>query len=179
MQRDVDLALAHGADGVAFGILQADGRIDAERCRLLRRQIGDREAVFHRAFDVTPDTKVALEQLVDLGFRRVMTSGQQPTALQGAGIIAALKQRAANRIEVLPAAGINARTAPELLARTGCTQLHASLRCRQTDLSTRSRPVLLLGTGVQDSEAEYEATDSAAVEHLVAVVRRDPQSSER
>src|SRR5579884_2412651 len=54
MQRDIDLALEHGADGLALGVLATDGRLDAERCRRLVRQVGGREAVFHRAFDVTP-----------------------------------------------------------------------------------------------------------------------------
>src|SRR5439155_16417548 len=69
MRRDIDLALRHGADGVAFGILTADGRVDTDRCRRLLRQVGAREAVFHRAFDVTPDPYAALGELIGLGFR--------------------------------------------------------------------------------------------------------------
>src|SRR6516165_3418068 len=49
MQRDVDLALEHGADGIAFGILNRDGGVDGERCRRVLRQIGNKTAVFHRA----------------------------------------------------------------------------------------------------------------------------------
>jgi copper homeostasis protein len=55
MQRDADLALRHGAEGIVFGILTADGRVDGDRCRCFVRQVGDRAAVFHRAFDITPD----------------------------------------------------------------------------------------------------------------------------
>jgi copper homeostasis protein len=80
MQRDVDLALQYKADGIVFGILNDEGRVDTDRCRHLVRQVSDRVAVFHRAFDVTPDPFEALEQLFDLGFRRVMTSGQEATA---------------------------------------------------------------------------------------------------
>src|SRR4051794_21066209 len=65
MQRDADLALQHGADGIVFGILTAEGHVDADRCRRLVRQTGARAAVFHRAFDVTPDPLAALEQLID------------------------------------------------------------------------------------------------------------------
>jgi copper homeostasis protein len=172
MQRDTDLAMAHGANGIAFGILKADGRIDTDRCRVLREQVGDRDAVFHRAFDVTPDACAALEQLIDLGFRRVMTSGQKPTALQGAALITALLRRAAGRIEVLPAAGINARTVTELLTQTGCAQIHASLRGKRVDSSTRSRPDVTFDSSVQSSESEYEATDPAAVAKLVGMIRQ-------
>src|SRR5262249_60596312 len=71
------ISLEHGADGVAFGVLTADGRVDRERCREVVRQAAGREVVFHRAFDVTPDPVAALEELVDLGVRRVLTSGQE------------------------------------------------------------------------------------------------------
>src|SRR5262249_17760035 len=107
MQRDTDLALQHGADGVVFGILTAEGNVDGERCRRLVRQVGGGRGVFHGASDVTPDPLAALERLIDLGFRRVMSSGQQETAYNGAGLIAELIARAAGRIEILPAGGIN------------------------------------------------------------------------
>jgi copper homeostasis protein len=173
MQRDTDLALAHGADGIAFGILQADGQVDAERNRRLVEQIGDLTAVFHRAFDVTPDASAALEELIALGFQRVMTSGQMASALLGADTISALIRQAAGRIEILPAAGINAQTAAAVLGRTGCEQLHASLRGHRTDPSTRSRPEVRFGSRLPASEEEYEATDPAAVAELVARLRRD------
>src|SRR5262245_45147657 len=73
MQRDADLALQHGADGLVFDILTAEGHVDGERCRRLVAQAGER-AFFDRAFDVISDPFTALEQLIDLGFRRVMTS---------------------------------------------------------------------------------------------------------
>src|SRR5262245_2841152 len=97
MQRDADLALQHGADGLVFGILTADGRVDGDRCRWFLRQAGDRAAVFHRAFDVTPDPFEAVEQLIDLGFRRALTSGQEETAYYGAALLAELIRRCAGR----------------------------------------------------------------------------------
>src|ERR1043165_63194 len=123
MQRDVGLAVEHGADGIVFGILTSDGRIDAIRCRTIVRQIGDRDAVFHRAFDVTPDPFEALNRLIDLGIRRVMTSGQEESAYNGSALIAELIRRAAGRIEILPAGGINRFTIADLVARTHCDQV--------------------------------------------------------
>src|SRR4051794_31818003 len=93
LRRDVDFALDHGADGIAFGVLRDDGRVDVERCRKVVRQVGSRGgqgAVFHRAFDFTPDPFEALEQLIDAGVRRVMTSGQRPTAAEGVDLVSAL-----------------------------------------------------------------------------------------
>jgi copper homeostasis protein len=134
MERDAELMLEHGADAVAFGVLTAEGAIDLERCRALVKRVGGgREAIFHRAFDVTPDPLTALEQLIDLGVRRVLTSGQRASAAEGAGLIRRLIERARGRIEVLPGAGITARNAAEVVARTGAGQIHGSFSERRSD----------------------------------------------
>ena len=164
MRRDVDLFLGHGADGVAFGCLDETGRIDEGRCRQVVAQVGpDRQAVFHRAFDVTPDAFAALETLIGLGFRRVMTSGQEETAYAGAARIAEMIARAAGRIEVLPAGGINRFTLDDVLTRTGCDQVHASLKGARRDGSTTARPAVRFGGALHPAEDRYEATDPAAV----------------
>jgi len=172
MQRDADLALQYGADGIVFGILSADGRVDGDRCRCLLRQVGARAAVFHRAFDVTPDPFEALEQLIDLGFRRVMTSGQEETAYIGAALIAALVRRCAGRIEVLPAGGINRFTVTDVVARTGCDQVHASLRTKREDRSVAARPQVSFGGAVKLPEDRYNTTSPEAVAELRGLLRR-------
>jgi copper homeostasis protein len=166
MQRDVDFALEHGADGIVLGILTENGRVDAERCRLLVRQAGKAEVVFHRAFDVSPDPLGALEQLIDLGFRRVMTSGQEESAYNGAKQIAELIERATGRIEVLPAGGINRFTVADVIARTGCTQVHASLRSRREDRSVAARPQVSFGAPVRIPEDRFDAVSTEAVAEL-------------
>jgi copper homeostasis protein len=170
--RDVDLLLEHGADGIAFGILHENGCIDAERCREVVRRIGPREAVFHRAFDVTPDPLAALDCLIDLGVRRVLTSGQEATAYNGAALIAALIRRASRRIEVLPAGGINRFTVADVAARTCCDQVHASLRHSRQDRSTAARPQVSFGAVPATPEDRYGATEPAAVAEMSAVLRR-------
>ena len=99
MQRDVEAALAEAADGIAFGILTPNGTIDLERCRLIVKLAAGRQIVFHRAFDVVPDPLKALDQLIDLGVRRVMTSGQEASAYNGAANITHYLSHAAGRIE--------------------------------------------------------------------------------
>jgi len=127
--------------------------------------------VFHRAFDVTADPLRALEQLVDLGVQRVMTSGQEATAYNGAARIAEFIERAAGRIEILPAGGINRFTIGDVLARTGCQQVHASLRTHQSDPSASARPHISFGSAPSSSEDRYDATDPAAVAEMVALLR--------
>lgn len=169
MQRDIESALAHGADGIAFGILHEDGMIDQPRCARIIQQAAGREIVFHRAFDVTPDATVALEQLIDLGVTRVLTSGQESSAYNGAAKIAELIRQAAGRIQILPAGGINRFTIADILARTGCEQVHASLTMPRSDASTRSRPQIKFGNAAFSDEEKYFVTNRAAVEELRGV----------
>lgn len=134
--RDARLLTDHGAEGIAFGILTGRGEIDVPRCRRVVRLIESQRKgrrrfqgpVFHRAFDRVRDPARALEQLIDLGVRRVMTSGQQPTALRGARLIADLVDQAAGRIEILPAGGVRPGNVAAIVSRTGCAQVHSSLR---------------------------------------------------
>jgi copper homeostasis protein len=126
MREDGRVLLERGADGLAFGFLTAEGAVDGPRTRELVQHAHPKESVFHRAFDRTSDPFGALETLIDLGVTRILTSGQQRTALDGTDLIRRLIERAAGRIEILPGAGISPENAPSLVARTGATQIHGS-----------------------------------------------------
>ena len=158
MQHDCDLALSNGAAGVAFGVLHPDHRIDLDRSRQLIRQIGKAQSVFHRAFDLVPNPPAALEQLIDLGATRILTSGGKPTALEGAATIARLVDRAQGRIEILPAGGIRADNALEILRITRCNQLHGSFAEPRTD------PAGVVASG------SFRATSASAVRAMSALL---------
>jgi copper homeostasis protein len=166
MLRDAESLLEAGANGLAFGVLTAAGRIDVARTRRLRDLCGSHAAVFHRAFDVTPEPLAALDVLVDLGFQRVMTSGQEETAYYGIPLIADLIQRAAGRIEVLPAGGINRFTVRDVVTRTRCDQVHASLRTATRDNSVDARPQIRFGSSSPGSETRIDQTCSYAVAEI-------------
>lgn len=151
----------HGADGLVFGMLNPDATINTELCRKIANvaQSLGREPVFHRAFDVTPDPFEALEILIEIGITRVLTSGQAKTALEGAGLISELRKRADGRIEILPGGGVRAHNAREILARTGCDQLHLAPLVSVMD-PTASRGAV-----------SYGAHDRVETEAVAAVVR--------
>src|SRR6185503_18814877 len=92
--------------GLVFGVLKDDGTIDSARTRQLRDIAGARDAVFHRAFDVTPDPFRALDELVGLGITRVLTSGQEDTVPEGLDLIKRLVDYAGDRIQVMPGGGV-------------------------------------------------------------------------
>ena len=128
LRADADWLVRHGADGIAFGALHANGQVDAERCRQMRELARDKELVFHKAFDEAADLMEALEVLIEAGIDRVMTSGGGVTAESGASIIAAIVQNSDNRIEILPAGGIGSINARRLVRQTGSQQIHGSFR---------------------------------------------------
>src|SRR5262249_7626482 len=167
LRRDVDAALENGADGVAFGALTEAGEIDRQRVGEIVRQVGGKQAVFHRAFDVTPEPFAALEALIEQGVKRVMTSGQEETAQKGAALIRRLIERAAGRIEVLPAAGINASNVAEVVAQTGCDQVHGSFRGQREDRSTSARPAIRFGAS---PEGCIDATCAERVREVRAIL---------
>jgi len=173
MERDVDAALAAGADGIVFGILAPDGAIDVARSARLRERIGNRQAVFHRAFDVTPDPFVALEQLVDLGITRVLTSGQRPTVPEGLPLIAKLLERAGDRIEILPGGGIEPWNFQHVVAASGCKQVHLTAwGAAAIDPSCRANPAVTFGGALYPPEDRYQVTDPALVRQLVGALGR-------
>ena len=128
---DAIWSLENGADGIAFGCLDVDRNIDVERCKEMRRIARSHELVFHKAFDETPDWSLALDQLIDAGINRVMTSGHAPTAQEGIPEIAQLFERAAGRIELLPAGKVSSLNAVQIVKETGVDQLHGSFSSGQ------------------------------------------------
>ena len=166
MLHDAENALAQGAAGLAFGFLMISGAIDLERCRQLKKLCGDRQAVFHRAFDVVPEPLAALDQLIDLGITRVMTSGQEASAYNGITNIATYIRHTAGRLEILPAGGINRFTIVDVVARTGCDQVHASVSTTRADASVSARPQVSFGGTLKPSETEFPVTEGNAVAKL-------------
>jgi len=123
---DVRWLLDHGADGIAFGCLDENRNVQWKRCQQIRKLATTHEVVFHKAFDEVADWRQGLEQLIEAGINRVMTSGQGPTAEVGLETIAEMVDLAAGRIEVLPAGGINSKNVVKIVNRTGSYQVHGS-----------------------------------------------------
>ncbi len=173
MQRDAQLAIEHGAEGVVFGILRADGTIDVERTRRIRDIIGShRQAVFHRAFDVTPDPLAAVDQLVEAGITRILTSGQQNTVGEGVETIRRVIEHARGRIEVMPGGGIMPHEVASIIERAGCTQIHLTAWRTERDPSAEARPQVTFGGALYPPENLFQMTDSAQVQRLAAMVKR-------
>ncbi|MGV3529020.1 MAG: copper homeostasis protein CutC [Flavisolibacter sp.] len=132
MLTDVKLCRDLGCDGVVLGLLQSDGRIDIKRTEALVKAAYPMEVTFHRAFDRCVDPFEALEKLVEAGVQRILTSGQKPTAPEGAGLIAELVKAASERIIIMPGSGVRTDNIVALAKETGATEFHTSLRAKQS-----------------------------------------------
>jgi copper homeostasis protein len=130
MLRDVKLCKEIGCDGVVIGFLQVDGSIDVKRTAKLVAAAYPLEVTFHRAFDRCKDPFEALEQLIETGCQRILTSGQQPTAPQGVGLIAQLVKAADERIIIMPGSGVRKENIKELQIQTEAVEFHSSLRSK-------------------------------------------------
>jgi len=111
---------------IVTGSLAPDGHLDLPGMQAIRKAAKDIPLTCHRCFDLTPDPVVALNQLIDLGFNRVLTSGQAPNAQLGLSVIASLVEEADDRIEVMAGVGIRAHNVKEIITMTDVKQVHAS-----------------------------------------------------
>jgi len=130
MKQDVLAASAAGAHGCVMGFLTREGDIDTNLTSSFVRLCTslDLDFTFHRAFDVVRDQFVALEALVACRVGRVLTSGGQPSALQGASRLAELNSEAGNRIIIMPGGGINEENVVTIATCSGATELHGTFR---------------------------------------------------
>lgn len=172
MERDVEAAVASGADGIVFGILDPEGKIDVQRSTRLRKLVGDRQSVFHRAFDVTPDPFAALEELIDMGITRVLTSGQKNSVPEGIDLIKRLIDRAGDRIEVLPGGGIAPYNIKDVVEHTGCRQVHLTAWGAVTDSSTQANRAVTFGGALYPPEDRFEMTDAGLVRKLAGALNQ-------
>ena len=117
-----------GAQGVVWGALTGEGRIDMPLCRRLMEASRGMSVTFHRAFDVCREPLVTLEDIISLGCHRLLTSGQAPSAQQGIPLLRQLVAQAAGRIIIMPGAGVSPQNAAQILSETGATEIHGSLR---------------------------------------------------
>ena len=141
MCQDIEFCREAGVHGVVIGALTADGDIDMEACQKMVAAAGEMSITFHRAFDICREPLVALEQIISLGCHRLLTSGQQPSAEQGAEFIAELVKRAAGRIIIMPGAGINPKNIAVIEQKTAATEFHSTAAIDSADSAYRGQAV--------------------------------------
>ncbi len=129
MIEDIRRFKAIGVHGIVVGVLQKNGRIHEVAMRRMINAARPLPVTFHRAFDHTPDPIKALDTLIDLKIDRVLTSGQQPTAMEGIDVLAQLVKHASQRIIIMPGSGVRSSNISDLL-KSHATEYHGSARLK-------------------------------------------------
>ena len=136
MKNDIKLCKDLGCDGIVIGLLNMDGSIDLARTSELIELAYPLDVTFHRAFDRCKDPFEALEELIEIGCQRILTSGQQPSVAgqdsivnsNAVDLITELNAKADGRIIIMPGSGVRKENIKTLAGKTGCIEFHSSLR---------------------------------------------------
>jgi len=127
MIRDIELTRTMGIAGIVSGALDVKGRVNVKRTRSLVKAAGGLPVTFHRAIDSAADLPAALDDAIEAGVGRVLTSGGAPTAREGVDVIAALVLQARERVSIIAGGGIREHNVHEVIARTGVHEVHGRL----------------------------------------------------
>jgi len=168
MLQEGESLLEKGIDGLALGFLTQSNQIDVVRCAEVRRAFPNASLVFHKAFDFVPDRKIALAQLIDCGFNRILTSGGAKTAIEGATELSCLQQLAGDQIEILPGGGIRADNIASLIRATGIRQIHSAAREIAFEFTSRSTSMGLGLPGCDDFH--YGRTSQQKLDELLQAI---------
>ncbi len=166
---DARALLANGADGLVFGFLHGDGTVDEERTKMFVDLAEGKPCVFHRAIDVVPDWKRALDSLIQLGVTRVLTSGQESDVFFALDTIAEMIRFAGDAIELLPGAGITLKNVDRVVKETGCTQVHLARHKAYPETSVANNRSIYYGGCLYPPEDRFEITDG---DYVAAVKAR-------
>ncbi len=166
MKRDVREAKKRKADGVVLGLLTPQGTVDRRKTEELIELARPLNVTFHRAFDMTSDCFQALDDLMELGVDRILTSGQRASAVEGAALIAELMQRSAGQLGIMPGGGIDESNIAEVIAQTGVRECHVSGRkCVESAMEFRNSGVSM---GRASREYERQIVSTQRIQDMVA-----------
>ena len=161
IKEDVLICKELGVHGVVVGFLDKNLDIDTKRTAEIVKLASPMEVTFHRAFDRCRDWHIALEQIIECGCDRILTSGQRKNALEGIENLREIQKLAAGRIKILAGSGVNSQNVADLIRATGVGEVHSS--CKHTIENMQK-------TNIEDS-SRYIETDSEEVERFVAAAK--------
>lgn len=162
--REIELFKKAGASGIVCGALTTNAEVDVENVKKMIAAASPLPFTFHRAFDHVKDPFIALEQLVDCGCTRILTSGQQPSVFEGKDLVKQLILKSNGRIGIMPGAGVNSNNVKEIVDFTGCTEIHLSAKKmiqRQVVLNT------MIQLGSSNDANSFQMTDEVELWNVI------------
>ena len=167
MKQDVLAFKQAGVNGVVFGILTPEGDVDKKRCNELIELARPLSVTFHRAFDMTRDPYRALEDLIELGVDRVLTSGQEASVPEGIELLAELVKISGDRIIVMPGCGITERNFDRIRKQIGAREYHIHLPREEKSKMEFHPGHIYMGGLLRQSEFTVTHTDPSRVSSVV------------
>ncbi len=167
MKKDIEVAKSLGVDGVVIGILNPDGTVDMERNSKLIDLARPMSVTFHRAFDMTSDPFSTLEEVIKLGCDRLLTSGQEHTAFEGAELIAQMVEQAKDRIIIMPGAGITNRNIQKIRKITQANEFHSSGRSQANSKMQYQKNGVFMGGDLRMPEFTNSFVDTNKINAIL------------
>jgi copper homeostasis protein len=178
MLHDIKVARQLGADGVVFGCLTAEGDIDIPAMKKLMNAVGNMTVTFHRAFDMCRNPKEALEQIIQLGCHRILTSGLEANAVEGIPMLKQLIEQADGRIIIMPGCGINPGNIFQIAEETGAMEFHFSGRSSYESGMIYRNPKVSMGGTVKIEEFQKNVTNTEIVKEAVSILAQNDEKNE-
>lgn len=170
IKEDIHIAKEEGIDGLVLGILNAEGQIDIERCSELIALASPLPLTFHRAFDMSPDPFIALEDIIKCGADRILTSGHSNLAIDDTSLIKKLIKAAGDRIIIMPGAGINENNVAGLINETGATELHLTGRAKINSRMRFRKANIYMGGLPEIPEFERKIADESKIRKIRDII---------
>lgn len=133
---------------------------------------------FHRAFDMCRNPKEALEQIIELGCHRILTSGLEANAPTGISMLKELIEWADGRIIIMPGCGVNPGNILQIAEETGATEFHFSGRTQYESGMIYRNPKVSMGGTVQIDEYKKDVTNVEIVKEAVSILAKKDEKDE-
>ena len=151
MKEEIKIYKDFDIDGFVFGLLLKDGRIDLERTKELVELSRPKEVTFHRAFDYSKDGEEVIEDLIEIGIKRILTSGKRATAIEGIDLLARINYKFKDKIELMAGSGVNYSNIKEIYRKSGIENFHMSAKNkRKTEMTHLKEDNLYQDIGFSD-----------------------------
>ena len=169
MRNDIIAAKQFGMNGVVLGILKESNRVDVERTKVLVELAHPLPVTFHRAFDEAQDLESSLEDVLQTGASRILTSGGQLRATDAIPTLSRLVRAARERIVIMPCGGINSENLLQIVRTTGATEVHSSAGVSNPDPASNGGDLSDSNNGA--SSGQQTVTFEQKVAMLVSLLR--------
>jgi len=128
--------------GVVFGVLDKNFSVDEASCKKIMDECKGLSTTFHMAFDECKDPLGSMKKIIDLGFDRILTSGQEENVEDGFQLIEELVRKSNRRVSIMPGLKLRSSNIDKFLRNKEINDFHSS--CYVNDKLSMKEATLLI-----------------------------------